>query len=176
MYVNEKWFRIYSTFMHDDISPLIFDSFYQGGKMRGKALGEWKPIHPNQISNELFFPKIHGMARANLKKLNTYKLLLPHHQSKYIPKRHRICINWNPTFQTQIYLVKIPLDVNIVKQDLLNKKQLLKILRSDVWKEGFQLIQILGLLSLYFDAVVVEVKTFLLLFWLALAILCIVIW
>ena len=53
--------------------------------------------------------------------------------------------------------------MNIVKQDLLNKKQFLKILLGDVWKEGFQLIQILGLLGMYFDAVVVEVKTFLLL-------------
>ena len=35
-------------------------------------------------------------------------------------------------------------------------------------------MQILGLLGMYFDAVVVEVKTFLLLFRLALAILCLV--
>ena len=67
-------------------------------------------------------------------------------------------------FQTQIYLVKVPLNVNIVKQDLLHKKQFLKILWSEVWKGGFQLIQILGLLGMYFDAVVAEVKTFLLLF------------
>ena len=93
--------------------------------------------------------------------------------SKYIPKRPRICINWNPSFQTKIDLVKVPLKVNIVKQDLLNKKQVLKILWSEFWKGGFQLIQILGLLGMYFDAVVVEVKTFLLLFRLALAILCI---
>ena len=39
---------------------------------------------------------------------------------------------------------------------------------------GFQLIQILGLMGMYFDALLVEVKTFLLLFRLALAILCIV--
>ena len=39
-------------------------------------------------------------------------------------------------------------------------------------KGGFLLIQILGLLGMYFDAVVVEVKTFLLFFRLALAILC----
>ena len=32
----------------------------------------------------------------------------------------------NPPFQTQIYLVKVSLNVNIVKQDLLNKKQFLK--------------------------------------------------
>ena len=52
--------------------------------------------------------------------------------SKYIPKRPRICINWYLSFQTQIYLVKIPLNVNIVKQYLLNKKQFLKILWSIV--------------------------------------------
>ena len=58
-----------------------------------------------------------------------------------------------------------------MKQDLLYKKQFLKILWSVVWKGGFQLIQILGLLGVYFDAVVIEVKTFLLLFRLARAIL-----
>ena len=39
---------------------------------------------------------------------------------------------------------------------------------------GFQLIQTLGFLGMYFDAVVVEVETFLLLFRLALAILWVV--
>ena len=47
-------------------------------------------------------------------------------------------------------------------------KKFLKIL---LLKGGFQLIQILGLLGMYFDAVVVEVKTFLLLFISSLAIL-----
>ena len=111
----------------------------------------------------------HSMDSANLnksKKVSTSTTTA----SKYIPKRPRICINWNPPFQTQIYLVKVPLNVNIVKQDLLNKKKLLKILWSAVWKGGFQLIQILGLLGMHFEAVVVEVKTFLLLFRLALAI------
>ena len=110
------------------------------------------------------------MARVNLKK-SKYFSTSTTTASKYIPKRHRICINWNPPFQTQMKLVKVPLNVNIVKQDLLNKKQFLKILWSEVWKGGFQLIQILGLLGMYFDAVVVEVKTFSLLFRLALAIL-----
>ena len=41
-----------------------------------------------------------------------------------------------------------------------NKKQLLKILWSEVWKGGFQLMQILGLLGMYFDAVVVEVEKY----------------
>ena len=90
---------------------------------------------------------------------------------KYISKRARICLNWNSPFQTQIYLVIVPLNVNIVKQDLLHKKQFVKILWSEVWKGGFQLIKILDHLGMYFDAVVVEVKTCLLLFRLALAIL-----
>ena len=69
-------------------------------------------------------------------------------------KGSRICINWNPPFQTQIYLVKVPINVNIVKQDLHHKKQFLK---SEVWKGGFQLKLILGLLGMYFDAAVVFV-------------------
>ena len=56
---------------------------------------------------------LHSMARANLNKsewlvTNTTAAL------KYIPKRPRICINWNPPFQTQIYLVKVPLNVSVV--------------------------------------------------------------
>ena len=35
-----------------------------------------------------------------------------------------------------------------------HEKQFLKILWGEVWKGGFQLIQILGLLGMYFDAVV----------------------
>ena len=38
------------------------------------------------------------------------------------------------------------------------KNQFLNILWSEVWKGGFHLIQILGLLGMYFDAAVVEVK------------------
>ena len=87
-------------------------------------------------------------------------LLLPQHQSTHLRGPESASI------QTQIYLLKVSLNVNIVKQDLLNKKQFLKILWSEVWKGGFQLIQILGLLGMFFDAVVAELKTFLLLFWL----------
>ena len=39
-----------------------------------------------------------------------------------VPRRPRISINWSPPFQTQIYLVKVTLSVNIVKQDLLHRK------------------------------------------------------
>ena len=48
--------------------------------------------------------------------------------------------------QTQIYLENVPLNVNIVKQDLF---QFLKILWSEVWKGGFQLMLILVLLGMY---------------------------
>ena len=51
------------------------------------------------------------------------------------------------------------------------KKTSFEILWSEVWKGGFQLMLILGLLGMYFDAVVAEVKTCLLLFRFALAIL-----
>ena len=75
--------------------------------------------------NSWVFPKekilrIHRMARDNLKK-SKYFSTSTTTASKYIPKRPRICINWNPPFQTQIYLVNVPLNVNIVKQDLHNK-------------------------------------------------------
>ena len=112
----------------------------------------------------------HSMARANLNKSKKV-LTFTTTASKCMPKRPRICINWNPPFQTQIYLVKVPLNVNIVKQDLLHKKQFLKILWSEVWKGGFQLMQILVLLGMYFDAVVVFVTSQTILFRLALAIL-----
>ena len=68
------------------------------------------------------------MAIANLNKsewlvTNTTAAL------KYIvSKRPIICINGNPPFQTQSYLVKVPLNASVVKKDLLHKKQLLKIL------------------------------------------------
>ena len=110
------------------------------------------------------------MARVNLNKSEEV-LTNTTAASKYIPRRPRICINWNPPFQTQIYLVKVPLNVNIVKQDLLHKIQFLKILWSEVWKGGFLLMLILVLLGMYFDAAVVFVKTSLLFFRLALAIL-----
>ena len=59
-------------------------------------------------------------------------------------------------------LLKVPLNANIVKQDSLgNKKTVFEVLWSKVWKGGFQLMQILDLLGMHFDAVEVQVKTFL---------------
>ena len=54
---------------------------------------------------------------------------------------------------------KVPLNVNIVRQDLLHicRKPFLKILWSEVLKEGFQLMLILSLLVMDFDVVVVIV-------------------
>ena len=69
---------------------------------------------------------LHSMARANLNK-SVWLVTNTTTASKYIPNRTRICIYWNPLFQTQIYLVKVPLNVNIVKQDLLNKKQFYEV-------------------------------------------------
>ena len=122
--------------------------------------------------------------------------------SKYIPRRPRISINWNPPFQTPLHKISKEVFFRLTifffrNKKFLSKEQLLfsflcivkqkKISeRSEnfwnflflkiyfikkVWKGGFQLMLILGLLGMYFDAVVVEVKTCLLLFRLALAIL-----
>ena len=68
---------------------------------------------------------------------------------------------WKPhaclIFQIKTYFIKVPLNVNIVKQGLLHRKQFLKILWSEVRKGGLQLMQILGLLGMHFDAAVVFV-------------------
>ena len=63
------------------------------------------------------------MARANLNKSKKV-LTSATTASKYIPKKPGICINRNPPFQTQVYLVKLSQNVSIVKQDLLNKQKL----------------------------------------------------
>ena len=62
----------------------------------------------------------HSMARANVNN-SVWLVTNTPTASKYIPKWTKIYINWNPPFLTQIYLVKVPLNVNIVKQDLLHK-------------------------------------------------------
>ena len=80
------------------------------------------------------------------KKVNASQLLLPQHQNTY-PRGPESASIEIPPFQTQICWGNLPLNANIVKQDLLNKKQFLKILQSEVWKRGFQLMQILDLLG-----------------------------
>ena len=113
----------------------------------------------------------HSMARANLKKSKYFSTSTTGHSIKvhttYPRGPESASIEIPPFRPTFTYLVNLPLIVNNIKQDL----QFLKIVWSDVWKEGFQLMQILGLLCMYFDAVVVEVEKYLLFFILALAIL-----
>ena len=48
----------------------------------------------------------HSMARANLNK-SIWLVTNTTTASNYIPRRTRMCINWNPAFQTQIYLIKV---------------------------------------------------------------------
>ena len=67
------------------------------------------------------------MARANLnKKLKSLDFC--HHSIKVHTQEAQNLHQLKSPFQTQIYLVKVPINVNIVKQDLLHKKQFLKIL------------------------------------------------
>ena len=80
----------------------------------------------------------HSMARANLNK-SKFFLTSTTKASKYIPKRSRICINWNPSFQIQIYLVNVPLSMNIVKQDLLNNKIVYENFMKCGLKEGISI-------------------------------------
>ena len=60
------------------------------------------------------------MTRANLKKVITSQLLLPQHQSTYPRSPESASIEI--PFQTQIYLLKLLLNVNILKQILIHKK------------------------------------------------------
>jgi hypothetical protein len=69
------------------------------------------------------------MAIANLNK-SKFFLTSTTTASKYIPPRGPESVPIEiPPFQTQIHFVKVPLNENIVKQDLFNKKiMFLKIL------------------------------------------------
>ena len=51
-----------------------------------------------------FLMDVHSMARANLNK-SKKKLTSTTTATKYIPKRPRICINWNPSFQTSLHKI-----------------------------------------------------------------------
>ena len=83
------------------------------------------------------------MGKASLKKKSKFFLIsiLPQHQS---PESASIKI---PPFRPKFTIVKIPLNVNIVKQE--------------VWKGEFQFLLILCLISMYFDAVAVKKNLFL---------------
>jgi hypothetical protein len=142
------------------------------------------------------------MATANLNKSEDF-VTNTTAASKHIPRRPRISINWNPTFQTSLHKIskvnffrltifffrnKIVFSkeqlwfsfLTIVKQKKNSERSkffwkfsFLKIyFIKNVWKVGFQFMLILGLLGMYFDAVVVFVTKSSLFFILAVAILC----
>ena len=99
-------------------------------------------------------------------KMRSWWQVLPQHQSTYLRGPESAGIR--PKFT----LLKVPLNVSVVKWYLLHKKtSFLEISWSKVWKGRFQLMQILGLLGMYLDAVVVFVTNSSLFFRLALAIL-----
>ena len=79
------------------------------------------------------------MATANLNKSEEF-LTNTTAVSKYIPRRLRISKKLNLPFQAKIYLWKIPLNGNIVRQDLLHRL-------GNSQKGGFWLMQILGRLG-----------------------------
>ena len=49
----------------------------------------------------------------------------------------------NSLFRTQIYLVKVLLNMSVVKLDLLHKKQVLKIIWTEVQKKGLKILLIM---------------------------------
>ena len=139
----------------------------------------------------------HSMARANLKK-SVWLVTNTTAASKYIPSSPRISINWNPPFSTSLHkiLKEFFLEKQLFffgNQKIMSKKQLLfsflcivkqkknfgaiwKFFKiyfiKKVWKAGFQLMRILGLLGISFDAAVVFVTSQTLVLRLDLAILC----
>ena len=82
--------------------------------------------------------------------------------SKYISNRPIICINCTPLpFQAKLHLVKVPLPSKCehCESRLTLKETVFEILWSEVWKKGFQLMQILGRLNMCLDAAVVFAPT-----------------
>ena len=71
-------------------------------------------VRMNQWS-KLYF---HSMARANLKKSKHFSTSTTTVHTQEAQNLHQL----KSPFQIQLYLVNVPLNVNIVKQDLFNKK------------------------------------------------------
>ena len=120
-----------------NVGITIFISFSLANKTKeGRNISNYldNRVTCQQIVNFLHFDAFTVWPEPIWIKVKKSWLLLPQHQStEYIPKRPRICINWNHPFQTQIHSVKVPLNVNIAKQDLPHKNSFLKILWSEVW-------------------------------------------
>ena len=61
-------------------------------------------VHIARIMHNSSYSLSHSMAGANLNKSKKV-LTSTTTASKYIPKRPRICINWNPPFQTSLHKI-----------------------------------------------------------------------
>ena len=110
---------VYCRFIH-------FIFFEKGPKLRGKSL-----IFYWCFDLHVFFSKTynyHSMARANL---NKSKKVLTNTTaaSKYIPRRPRISINWNPPFQNSLHKISkevfFRLTTFFFRNKIFFKKQLL---------------------------------------------------
>ena len=129
------------------------------------------------------FNKRHSMTTANQKKSKDF-VTNTTAASKYIPRRPRIIINWNPTFQTSLHKIskviffRLTIFFSETKKSfqrttfiwflyiVMQKKKSKIYFIKKVWKGGFQLMLILGLLGIYFDAAVVFVTKYLYSDWL----------
>ena len=101
----------------------------------------------------------HSMARANVNN-SVWLVTNTPTASKYIPRRTRISINWNPPFRPHFinFSKTVFYEVNLLPQ--CSHLEVLLLSKFGSERGGFQLEQILGLLGMYFDAVVEEVKTY----------------
>ena len=99
-------------------------SYSMAHKEKGKVVV--KLLDQSCRHKVLIYPMLHSMAMDNLNKsketTQTATTAL-----RLAPQRTIIHRNQNPSFWIKIYLVKVPLNVKIVQQDLLLRKQFLKI-------------------------------------------------
>ena len=94
---------------------LLFRAFHYGTPCRGTSI--------------LLHSTKHSMATANLKKSEEF-VTNTTAASKYIPRRPRISINWNPTFQTSLHKISKEIFFRLTKfffrnKNFFSKEQLL---------------------------------------------------
>ena len=101
-----------------------FEVLWEGHKI-------WKKSSLGSVVTELHNPKWTGqsMATANLKKSEEF-VTNTTAASKYIPRRPRISINWNPTFQTSLHKISKVIFFRLTKfffrnKNFFSKEQLL---------------------------------------------------
>ena len=94
-------------------------SYSMAHKEKGKVVV--KLLDQSCRHKVLIYPMLHSMAMGYLNKSKKTTAL------KVAPQRTIIHKNQNLPFLIKIYLVKVPLNVKIVQQDLLHRKQFLKI-------------------------------------------------